>query len=131
MPREHTPITAVAGLLLALVLGLSAASEADPTQGPPPDDLLEQLTGQWVLRGSMGQTRLHQQVEAEWVVQGHYLRMHMIDAEPPSGEETPYEAVYMLGYDEGAEEYRWEMTLEQQDDDGNWTRFATKTLIRP
>lgn len=177
MPREHSPTTA-AGLLLALSQVATTAAALQPSASPP-GDLLDHLTGRWVLRGTMGQTELHQQVEAEWVVQGQYLRMHMLDAEPPAEGQTPYEAVYMLGYDEEAGEYifhlfdtygaaytrtigvgirtgdsirflfdypgglfantftwypeahRWEMTLEQQSEDGTWTRFATKTLTRP
>ncbi len=177
MRREHIP-TAAAGLLVALGLAVSTAA-AIPKTSPASDDLLDHLTGRWVLRGSMGEIELHQQVEAEWVVQGHYLRMHLIDAGSPAEGQVPYEAVYMLGYDEGAGDYlfhlfdtfgaaytrtigvgtrtgdsirflfdypgglfantfvrhqgedRWEMVLEQQDDDGTWTRFATKTLTRP
>jgi hypothetical protein len=69
------------------------------------DDFLQRLVGTWILTGAMGATQLRQKVEAQWVIQGHFLRVHCMQDGPEPQEEAPYEAVYMLGYDSQSGEY--------------------------
>lgn len=68
------------------------------------DDFLDRLTGSWNLTGTMGSNELRQRVQAGWVLQGRFLRMHFIqDAASP--ERPPYEADYMIGRDDTTGEY--------------------------
>jgi len=61
-------------------------------------DLLEKLTGQWILTGTMGETELRQTVECAWVLNETYVCMHF-KSEVPSGNRTfGYEAIYYIGY---------------------------------
>jgi hypothetical protein len=69
------------------------------------DDFLEQLVGSWNLTGSMGPIKLHQRVTAEWTIGGNFLRVHIIEDGPPSGDRSPYEAIYMIGRDSRSGEY--------------------------
>jgi uncharacterized protein DUF1579 len=69
------------------------------------DEFLGHLVGSWTLTGTMGSTALRQKVEARWVVQGRFLRMHFAQEGPSLPDRPPYEAVYMLGYDGQAGEY--------------------------
>ena len=69
------------------------------------DDFLNRLVGSWNLTGTMGSTELRQKVDARWVVQGRFLEVHCMQEGPVSPGQTPYEAVYMLGYESKTGEY--------------------------
>ena len=69
------------------------------------EELLDQLVGSWDLTGKMGTTDLRQKVEADWVIQGHFLQVHFIQEGPVLQDRPRYEAIYMLGYDSQSEEY--------------------------
>jgi hypothetical protein len=69
------------------------------------DDFLDRLSGSWALTGTMGSTELHQSVEARWVLDGHFLQMHLLQEDTPAAGRQPYEALYLLGYDTESDEY--------------------------
>lgn len=69
------------------------------------DDFLNRLVGSWNLTGTMGSTKLRQRVDARWVVQGRFLEVHCMQEGPVSPGQTPYEAIYMIGYDDQSGEY--------------------------
>lgn len=142
------------------------------------DEFLDKLVGSWQLTGSMGSVALRQRVDARWVIQGNYLQVHVVQDNPISGGERPYEAIYMFGFDRESGRYvmhlfdtfgagysrtigtgvlrgnsveflfdyptgqfsntltweetsgRWKMILREQEDNGNWSTFATKILTR-
>ncbi|MGE5177773.1 MAG: hypothetical protein ACM3PF_01630 [Bacteroidota bacterium] len=64
------------------------------------DDLLDHLVGSWTLTGRRGSEELRQDVTGEWTLQDQYVRMHFRETRAPEGK-SPYEALYMLGYDPG------------------------------
>ena len=63
-------------------------------------DLLNKLVGRWDLTGQMGQTPLQQRVECHWVLGGLFVQLHFISVLPPPKGNTPYEALYHIGYNE-------------------------------
>ncbi len=70
-----------------------------------PPELLGKLIGAWDLTGRMGETPLHQAVQARWTLGGLFVEVHcqsILDA-PPG--EKPYEAIYYIGYDSRAQQY--------------------------
>ena len=69
------------------------------------DDFLNKLVGLWTLTGSMGSTELRQKVDAHWVIQGYFLEVRCMQEGPVLPDQTPYEAIYMLSYDNQSEEY--------------------------
>ncbi len=69
------------------------------------DDFLNRLVGSWILTGTMGLTELRQKVDARWVIQDRFLEIHCIQDGPVSPDQTPYEAIYMLGYESQTGEY--------------------------
>ena len=69
------------------------------------DGFLDRLVGSWTLTGTMGSTELKQKVDARWVVQGNFLQVHCIQDDPPSQEQSLYEAIYILGYDNETGQY--------------------------
>jgi hypothetical protein len=61
-------------------------------------DFLAHLIGSWDLRGQMGETPVHQQVECRWTLGGLFVELYCksVLAEPLDA--LPYEAVYHIGY---------------------------------
>ncbi len=84
------PSIRIVPLLLA-VLALQARAAA-----PHEDAYLDNLLGTWDMTGTMGGGKpLHYHASGERVLQGGFLRLHMIDAAP----NPQYEADVFIGYD--------------------------------
>jgi hypothetical protein len=95
--------------LVLLCIALASApqpnrSEQEPLDGPKQifrDELLENLTGKWALTRKIRGKEVQNTVEADWVLNHQFLRIHMIDvAAPPQ-----YEALVFLGFDHASERY--------------------------
>jgi hypothetical protein len=91
------------------VFAISSATLAQEQTPPPPDgpqhtfqdELLDKMTGQWKLTGTIrGQTVEHK-VEAQWTLNHQFLQVHEKDTATPPG----YEANPMIGYDNTSERY--------------------------
>ncbi len=68
-------------------------------------DLLDHLAGRWVLQGTIAKKQTTHDVDADWVLAHHYLRIREVSRElNPDG--TPqYEAAVYVGWDEPAAQY--------------------------
>ena len=88
----------IATALFALVVSFVAHA------GPPPpldDPFLDNLVGKWRIERRIDGTFVVNSLEAKWVLQHHFLQLHMKDvANPPK-----YEAIVLIGYDGLAERY--------------------------
>jgi hypothetical protein len=77
----------------------TAAASAHATAAKTPADAdnayLEKLLGPWDITGSMGSKALHYRARGERVLQGGFLRLHMVDADP----DPKYEADVFIGVD--------------------------------
>jgi hypothetical protein len=69
------------------------------------DDLVDQLTGDWKLEGQVMGSTGHHDVQAEWVLNHQFLRIHEKTSASAPGGEHPYEATWFLGYDPVSERY--------------------------
>ncbi len=98
------------------------------------DDLVDRMTGDWKLEGQVMGRDAHHEVQAEWVLNHQFLRIHeRTDASAP-GSEHRYEATWFLGYDPVSERYvlhlldvfgaRFSETLGYGTRDGNAIRFV-------
>ncbi len=93
-------------VLMALSIGPLTASAARADKGGTvSDEFLGHLAGSWNLTGTMGSAELRQKVDAGWVLGGRFLRLHFVEQGPAPAGRTPYEAVYVLGFDEKSGEY--------------------------
>jgi hypothetical protein len=98
--------------LLFVLLATSRVSGNAQAQAPPldglkqifHDELLDQMIGSWNLTGKiMGQIANHS-VEAGWILNHQFLRIHEVDAgSAPEG--VKYEAMVFVGYDNASERY--------------------------
>jgi len=94
---------------IALLLGFGAAHDAvsraqEPLDGPKRifrDDLLDNLVGRWRLTRTIRGKQVQNTVDAEWVLNHQFLRVHMKDTAVPS----QYEAMAFIGYDNASERY--------------------------
>ena len=67
------------------------------------DDLLDKLAGSWKLTGTIAKQRAEHSVEAEWVLNHQFLRVHeKAMGAPPTGRQ-PYEAMVFIGYDNASD----------------------------
>jgi hypothetical protein len=90
-------------LLMALVF--CAASVALAQQPPVKSPLLDHLAGKWVLQGTIaGQSTTHD-VDADWVLDHHYLRIHEVSREKNSGGKPNYEATIYIAWNEPTKQY--------------------------
>ena len=76
-------------------------------QAPPEwkDDFADHMIGAWTLTGPVMGHEAHHEVQAEWVLNYQFLRIHEKTAASAPASERPYEALWFLGYDAISERY--------------------------
>jgi hypothetical protein len=94
-------------ILLALALLLAPIVPALPAGEPAnkraafQDEFLDKLVGHWNLTRKVRGTTEENKVDAEWVLEHQFLRLHMKDvASPPK-----YEAEVYIGFDKAGNRY--------------------------
>jgi hypothetical protein len=93
--RAHL-VTSAAAIALALV---SAAGHAQ--QAASRDPYLEPLAGRWHMTGHVQGEPAEYEAQGEWVLQGAWLRLHMVETSRP----PKYEANVYLGFDPATGDY--------------------------
>ena len=86
--------------LLALLAPLAVAQQP-PLNSP----LLDHLAGSWVLEGTIAGQHVTHSVDAEWVLDHHYLRLHEIAREMNDNGKPKYEALIFIGWNEEPKQY--------------------------
>lgn len=85
--------------LAGLVTGSNASFAA------PPDPLLDHMTGHWVLTGTIAGQQTTHDVDAEWILQNRYVRLHEVSRETDASGKPRYEAEVLIGYDAPKQRY--------------------------
>ena len=88
----------VALLLLKLPTAASAQLAAQET-------LLDHLAGDWVMTGTIEGDEVVHDVDADWVLAGHYLRFHEFSRERDERGDRAYEATVFIGRDAGRDRF--------------------------
>ena len=120
--------------LAALIFALTPARLCAQTPGEWNDELVDRMVGHWNLEGPVMGRVGHHEIQAEWVLNHQFLRIHeKTSANAPAGEHQ-YEATWFLGYDPVSERYvlhlldvfgaRFSETLGYGTRDGNAIRFV-------
>jgi len=68
-------------------------------------DLLGKLTGNWVLRGTIGKRTITHDVNAKWVLNEEYVEIHEVSREKNKMGKPQYEAIVLVGWDAKKKEY--------------------------
>ena len=69
------------------------------------DALLDQMAGNWVLKGIIGGEESVHNVLAEWVLDNQYLRFHEVAREKDAHGTPLYEAIVFIGWDQPSNQY--------------------------
>ncbi len=89
-------------LVVALVAILPSAAPAQlATQGT----VLDHFAGDWVMTGTIAGDEVVHDVDADWVLAGHYLRFHDFSREREESGERAYEATVYIGWDAQTERF--------------------------
>ncbi len=122
--------------LRALLLAFTLMSVCSLAQAPPEwkDELAGHMTGDWTMTGQVIGREAHHDVQAEWVLNHQFLRIHEKTAASAPATERRYEAIWFLGYDSISERYvlhlmdifgtRYSEILGYGTRDGNAIRFV-------
>jgi hypothetical protein len=90
---------------LAILMALAHAPVAAQTPTGWHDDLVDHMAGTWKLQGPVMGHPGHHDVEAEWVLDHQFLRIHEKTSADAPSDEHRYEATWFLGYDPVSERY--------------------------
>ena len=90
---------------LLLLLILCFANVAFAQQPPVNSPLLDHLAGKWLLQGTIAGQNITHDVNAEWVLEHHYLAIHEVSREKNSKGEPQYEATIYIAWNEPTKEY--------------------------
>ncbi len=60
--------------------------------------LLEHMVGRWIMRGTIARRNIVHDVEADWVLSHHYIRIHEISREKTAEGKPEYEAMVFIGW---------------------------------
>src|SRR5215472_18152882 len=99
MTAHRLRIAAPALLSAFCCLLAQNASMDSPTQ------LLNYLTGRWVMAGTLGGKQTTHDVDAEWVLKREYIRFHEVSREKDASGGPAYEAIVFLSWEANKGEY--------------------------
>jgi hypothetical protein len=87
--------------LATIFVSLIATAQQPPVNSP----LLDHLSGNWVLQGTVGKQTVTHDFDAEWVLQHHYLRFREVSREKNDKGEPNYDATVFIGWNEKTRQY--------------------------
>lgn len=91
----------ILGIFVSLVMvSLSASAQLSRE-----DALLDHMSGNWVLQGTIDECETTHDIESEWVLGHHYVRLHEMSREKNAEGQAAYEAIVFIGWDEPSSEY--------------------------
>src|SRR5271154_7432211 len=86
-------------------LALCAASAGVAQQPPVKSPLLDHLAGKWVLQGTIAGRATTHDVDAEWVLDHHYLCIREVSREKNSKGQPQYEATIYIAWNEPTKQF--------------------------
>lgn len=92
-------------IFMAVALALTTASMASAQTLRPPNELLDRITGTWVLEGTIAGKKTTHDVVATWVLNGQYVQLHEVSREQDAQGRPAYEALVYLTWEPSRGEY--------------------------
>ncbi len=90
-------------LLMVCVFSLSALAQENATNAHL--ELLDRMTGDWVLDGTIAGKHTVHDVHATWVLNREYIEIHEISREQKASGGPAYEAIVYISWDDKAQQY--------------------------
>jgi hypothetical protein len=119
--NEQAMNTTVPLIFAAGVLALAGCSTSRPASrpesktaasvndkipaSPEAGELLDRMVGKWVLTGTIGGEETTHDVDAEWLLNREYLRLHEVSRARDSKGAPAYEAIVLISWDQRSGEY--------------------------
>jgi hypothetical protein len=91
----------LAGCFLLVLCVCSRASGEEGLQ----DSLLDHMTGQWVLQGTIAGKETTHDVNVDWVLNHEYIRFQETSREKDAKGRAAYEAIVFIGWDQKLSQY--------------------------
>ncbi|MGB2635195.1 MAG: hypothetical protein WAM58_14800 [Candidatus Acidiferrum sp.] len=91
--------------IFAVLLAVSFAALGQQAAPAGRDALLDHMTGAWTLQGTLAGHETTHDVEAEWVLNHEYVRLHETSREKNAQGQPAYEAIVFLEWDEARSQY--------------------------
>jgi hypothetical protein len=91
--------------ILLMALAFCAASVGAAQQAPVKSPLLDRLVGKWVLQGTIASQVTTHDVDAEWGLDHHYLRIHEVSRDKNTKGQPQYEAMIYIAWNEPTKQY--------------------------
>ena len=91
-------------MLISLPLTLPLAC-AQHVVNPKADALMDKMTGEWVMTGTIGQEQVTHDVYVDWILKRQYIRIHEVSREKDADGELAYEAWIHIAWDKDNAEY--------------------------
>jgi hypothetical protein len=96
--RGYLRSAGIALFCVGYVFGSPSAYCAD---SPDDNSFLDRLQGSWMMSGTLGGKPVRYRADGQRVLQGGFIKLHMIDAASP----PRYEADVFIGFDPNAHDY--------------------------
>jgi hypothetical protein len=93
-------------VLSFFILIAAASLPVSAQQSVAQEPLLDHLTGNWILQGTIAGRETTHDVDAEWVLGHEYVRLHETSRERKAQGQVAYEAIIFIEWDESSGEYR-------------------------
>lgn len=90
-----------AALIVAVLVWNAGVAFAEKSK----DALLDHMVGRWVLQGTIASGPTTHDVDADWVLQNQYIRIHEVSREMDAQGKPLYEAIVFVGYDRAKSRY--------------------------
>jgi hypothetical protein len=91
----------IAVILASLLFTATSTSAQEPIH----DQLLEHMTGSWVLAGTIAGQQTTHDVTVDWVLAHQYLQLHEVSREKDAAGQPAYEAIVFIGWDKTLGQY--------------------------
>jgi hypothetical protein len=100
--REGKPMRTILMVTACLILSAGLACGQQPAVH---DQLLDHMTGNWVLQGMIAGKGTTHDVAAEWVLGHQFVRIHEVSRDKDARGFPAYEAMVVVGWDQPTGEY--------------------------
>ncbi len=72
---------------------------------PAAETLLDHLVGKWVLTGTIDGKETTHDIDAEWILNREYVRLHEVSRDRGTNGQPAYEAIVLISWDHRPREY--------------------------
>ena len=90
---------------LILLLALMAVPVTWAQQAPVSSPLLDHLSGKWLMAGTIAGQAAKHDIDAQWVLGHHYLRIHEVSEQKKADGQPQYEATVFIAWNDQPKQY--------------------------